>query len=629
VGHARGSRSSRRRGRTPLPVVPITNAYEMAAMLARHGGILREYARHYLGDDQATDEEVEAVMGAAVEWLLAQKNPSHDHGMRYATQALYREAQRELHRRALRRAPVDRRLGPLTEAVMAVLDRLGPRSRETILRIAQGESAEEIARSQNTTLGTVRIRLFRARERALQLMKENGGSFSALLGLLPRRLRLRAARSLPGLSSSPISGTLATTALVPVVACSLLWPLGLAPAPDRAAAPVAVQEARGAVLAASTPVPAPPGTAHAPAQLVTLPGASTPGAAPVGMPVARTASQETPDDMLLTAATRAPNYDQTHIVVALGVGRGCQCWAVLQSSDGAATWQSAPGPAAGGNQVVLPSTYPDDPRIFIGTTPTGSTSPSWTPAFGDTRGFAALGTPPGQLALPAGFDSGDGRVLVAATGAHGGVWAEDLGTGVAAPVLTYPRSALDAAALATPWGDPARGVLVWAPPVSSATGGVAVGSLTTTSMFVCPPQAACSSLGTLDLTSVGKLVASPGYEYDHVLMAAYGNQAERSVDSGATFRPLPLPAAIAAVVSVASSGENSWVMATLSSGARALWRTAAGAWQAVSATSSMQTHDGELVPLSGSRMLVVLNQAGYRCTVDGGLTWAPRCPADP
>ncbi|HZS16201.1 MAG TPA: sigma factor-like helix-turn-helix DNA-binding protein [Candidatus Dormibacteraeota bacterium] len=608
----------------------ITSAYDMAAMLARHGGTLREYARHYLGDDDATEEEVEAVVGTAVDWLLGQEQPSHEHGMRYATQALYREAQRELHRRALRQAPVDRRLGPLTDAVMAVLDRLGPRSRETIVRIAQGESAEEIARSQNTTLGTVRIRLFRARERALQLMKENGGSFSALLGLLPRRLRLRVTRSLPAVSSSPVGGTFATTALVPVVACSLLWPSGLAPAPQKPTPPVALQEARGAVLAASAPVPGPARAPQPVAGLVEPPRTSTVGGATVPVPlIPRTASQETPDDMLLTAATRAPNYEQTHLVVALGVGRGCQCWAILQSTDGAATWQSAPGPAAGGNQVVLPPTYPQDPRIFIGTTPTGSTSPSWTPAFGDARGFAALGTPPGQLALPAGFDSGDGRVLVAATGAHGGVWAEDLGTGVAAPLLMYPRSALDAAALATPWGDPARGVLVWAPPVSSATGGVAVGSLTSTSLFACPPQAACSTVATLDLTSVGQLVASPAYGRDHVLMAAYGNQAERSVDSGATFRPLPLPAAIAAVVSVASSGENSWVMATLSSGARALWRTAAGAWQAVSATSSMQTHDGELVPLSGSRMLVVLNQAGYRCTVDGGLTWAPRCPADP
>src|SRR5581483_9744693 len=114
------------------------------------------------------------------------------------------------------------------DAVMAVLDRLGPRSRETIVRIAHGESAEAIARSQNTTLGTVRIRLFRARERALQLMKENGGSFSALLALVPRRLRLRVARSLPALSSSQAGNTLASTALVPVVACSMLWPLGLA-----------------------------------------------------------------------------------------------------------------------------------------------------------------------------------------------------------------------------------------------------------------------------------------------------------------------------------------------------------------------------------------------------------------
>lgn len=84
VGQARANRSSRRRARTPLPVVTITSAYGVAAVLARHGGILRAYARHYLG----SEEEVEAVLGAAVDWLLAQETPAHEHGMRYATQAL-------------------------------------------------------------------------------------------------------------------------------------------------------------------------------------------------------------------------------------------------------------------------------------------------------------------------------------------------------------------------------------------------------------------------------------------------------------------------------------------------------------------------------------------------------------
>src|SRR5581483_1262001 len=102
--------------------------------------------------------------------------------------------------------------------------------------------------------------------------------------------------------------------------------------------------------------------------------------------------------------------------------------------------------------------------------------------------------------------------------------------------------------------------------------------LPSTSLFACPPQAACSTVATLDLTSVGQLVASPDYDRDHVLMAAAGNQAERSIDGGATFRPMPLPAPIVTVVSVASSADNSWVMATLSSGIRGLWRTAVGTW---------------------------------------------------
>lgn len=622
MGQAKGNRASRRRTRSPLPVVAITSAYEMAAVLARHGGILREYARHYLGDEQATEDEVETVVGAAVDWLLAQENPSHEHGMRYATQALYREAQRELQRRELRQRPVDRRLGPLTDAVMRVLDRLGPRSRDTILRVAQGESAEEIARSQNTTPAVVRIRLFRARERALKLLNDGRGSASAVLWLVPHRLRSLTARSLAFLSDHGPSGTLGAAALVPVVACSLLWPFAAPLAPAASPAPpVALHEALGAVLSL-VGQPLPPASDPRPSRSPSERAAPSDATSRISQPMPpRTAATETPEDVTLTALAVPANGRP--VIVAIGHGNGCDCRVLMQSLDGGATWSSRAGPPTDVNQLAIPPTYPADPRIFAGVDPFTGRSPYLATAFG--QDFQRLGhVPPGAVAVSAHFDDGDPRLFSSAATA---VWSIAIGQSAGLPheEVDYSAAATSAtAALATP--PPTKdgpAVVAWAPALATVPGSTGAPSVNAVLMS-CPVTSPCQALGSLPVAP--SRLAVQGAQS---VVAYTETGAWTSNDGGVSFAPLALPPGASTLYSVVIDQPSGapWASYARSAGVEDVGRFAVGSgWADMAGDAAVvRSHIGYLVT-AGDRVIEAFPDVGYRCRLLSGGPWLPRCP---
>jgi len=82
------------------------------------------------------------------------------------------------------------------------------------------------------------------------------------------------------------------------------------------------------------------------------------------------------------------------VVVALGEGRSCGCLEVFRSTDGGATWDSAPGPAENAQKprLALAAGYPTDQRIIVD--PGGGRPTEVSPRFG--LPFAA---PPGRLAV--------------------------------------------------------------------------------------------------------------------------------------------------------------------------------------------------------------------------------------
>jgi DNA-directed RNA polymerase specialized sigma24 family protein len=623
-GRARGARGP---ARDKLPVVAVDDAREMAVMLARHNRLLREYARHYL--PKAADDVIEEAVEQTVEWLLAIEDPSLSHGLRYATHALWRECQRTLQRLERQKAPVDRKLGPLTGRVGRVLERLGPRQRRTILLAAQGLTPAQIAAVDNSTAASVRVRLYRARERAIALLQENGPSMPAVLLLMPHRVRGFVGRHVAAFGEGFSAQALATSTLVPLIACTLFSTAAPALAPQTPA-PVAFEPVRGGVLPASTSaVPSPPAvaagpiavTAHAAAPVAAV-AATTPAATP------RTAAEETPEDVLLILVGTPPSGRA--IIVGTGMGVGCQCSVLMRSVDGGATWSATDGPPADATQLVLPPDYPSDPRIFFGVDPQVGVAPYVTAGFGLPYEHV-VGLPPGEIAVSAHFDDGDPRLFSAGATA---VWSVRM---TDAPPLK-PHDEVDysawtattriPAAVGTPAPTPGGpAVLVWAPSIATVPDAPTVAPTSASRFLSCPAGGACIDVGN---------VPAPPAVFSRVLAGRNGTvlaftvqTAYLSHDGGHSFTELGYPqGALAQSVTLAGPDWTPWLAWWAGDGRHGIGRLGPAGWVDMSANlAPLKSSAVGLFPLGQDRIIASLHPQGYRCTASAGGAWASRCPA--
>jgi hypothetical protein len=620
------------RPREALPVVAVRSPTDMAVMLARHYPVLRERARRYLRVEDITDAEIDEVVRSSVDRLLAIENPSYDNGLRFATgRILWEECQRFLKSRAVREPLVDKKLGPLNHpAVARVLQFLTPLARNTLVRAAQGETAEDIARSENSTTETVEVRISRARRRVRQLLAEQRNASTAVLALLPHRLRGLVGRMVPLLAEHIGPQAVATTALVPLIAASLWWTGPVAPAAPPAAA-IALAPMHGAVLPITTTSAAARPAASTPPPVSVSPPITTVTPVPATSPILalplRGAAAETPDDVVLKAS--ATPADGRPVIVAIGKGNTCVCPVLLQSLDGGASWSATDGPPASANQVVLPPTYPHDARIFVGVDPSASAGPYVAASF--DQPFQALSPlPAGQLAVSAHFDDGDARLFSSAGTA---VWSVRLDT--AGPLV--PRDEIDysaasasgsaVAALSTPAPSPGGpALLAWAPGFA-AVPGTATPPPPNPVVLTCPTAGPCAETSTIpsppwQLASSG----SSGTVVAYTRTAAF-----ISHDGGASFSPLHLPPGTTVVASVALVGPGAvpWVSFSRGGGSSGVSRlTPSSSWVDVTADSGrLRTYAARLVPVGADRVVAAFSEVGYRCALVSGGTWMPRCPA--
>jgi DNA-directed RNA polymerase specialized sigma24 family protein len=617
-----------------LPVVVVEGREDMAVMLAKHGRLLREYARHYLGEKSATDDEVEEAVDRVIDSLLAEERPSHPHGLGVATHALWRECQHVLRLRGRRVAPADPRLGPLTGPVARVLERLGPKSRMTIIRAAQGWTAEEQARADNIAVESVHLRMHRARKRALALLKERGHSVSATLFLLPHRVGVGRRRATAWLQrrASLVGWPLGSDPLTQLAVVAALAVTGLGTTASTLASarvPAPTHDARGHA-SASTPPAVPPPVALARAEAPVVPTivahGPSPSPTPGGMLPALlgggfSPGSETPEDAQLMTAAAPADYAATHTIVALGIGHSCACPVLFQSTDGGANWTASQAAApVGADQVALPPTYPADPRIFVGTKAQSGASDYLVPRFGDMA--TPLPGPPGDLALAAGFDHGDNRLFIAAQGAVVSL-AVDATPPQLVPVLALNPQWVGTASVATPAADMGAAVMVLAPPGTLAVGDPLSGETQATAVFACGGGTSCTRRGTPPSQAL-VLSASPS---DTVSAASWAQGIAVSGDGGASFRTPVMPSAVTTVPSVAASGGRVWAVIQRGATADVIWASAAGSpWVDVTAADGALGHSLALVAVPDGRVLDLLSGRGLRCTADGGLTWGSRCP---
>lgn len=631
-GRAEGGdqRSRRARVRPILPVIPVEGREDMAVMLARHGRLLREYALHFLGDG-ATVDDVEEVVERTVDVLLAAETVAHPHGLRHATQQLWRECQRAQQRQEMPAVPVDRRLGPLTEPVRRVLDRLGPRSRETIIRAAEGWTPEQQASAENTSVGTINIRLHRARRRALQLLEKGGPTLSGVLFTLPGRLRIRARRltswcqrrgtvmSWSG-SGDPFTQLTAATILAMVGVASVApaaTPVVAGRAVVSAPAHAAVQPAAAQLpLAASVPRSAGDVQPHQ----ATVEQPRTGAAGPPNLVNRMVSGSETPGDTRFTAAVAAPDYDTTHTIVALGVGNTCQCVVLFQSVDGGASWTPSPATVPpGAEELALPPAYPADPRVFIGTDPQSGQSAYVMPSFDGAP--MPLAGPAGYVALAAGFDHGDDRAFIAGHAVVVSV-AVDATPQTVTPVLAYPQWLTSAAVLATPPVADGAAVLVFAPPFTMVVSDPLSGQTQAAAIFACGTGTTCTRRGTPPAQANDFTVSQSGT----VSAASWATGVGTSLDGGQSFATRALPSGWLDQ-STAATASRIWAVLKHNATAAVMWLpSGGGTWTDVTSAGNGLAQAVKVVAIPRGPVLALLLTGGLQCSADGGTTWAGSCP---
>ncbi len=515
---------------------------DLAAIYQRYWDLVYRRCLATLGDEQAAEDATQDVFLHA---LANFDQVQHDivRGLLEIARSISYERRRRparevflpnpphLNGNAEDPADIAERHGELT-AVWSGLSRV---ERRYVADKFAGFSFEEIAKRNRRKLGTVSSNLYRAREHASSLR-----SAPALLGLagwrrftaLTHRARTAAHSSATAAGAQPVGAFTLSVTLAGLIAgttpavASLPATGGVASRPATAAPRALAGSDAGAerVAAGGGIAVAAPGNEVADAAQLGASAHRSGGA--VGLPAP--ASSETPEDTTIDTATPSPNYERDHTIVALGYGRSCACNVLLRSTDGGATWQARTG-APTGDQIALPPAYPQDARIFVGSS-FGATSTSdwWAPSFDSA--FRPLPVAAGPIALPAGFDAGDPRVIASTPS---GVWSFNMDTQVLDPLVVETNGAAKPA-LATPLGSIESGVLAMTSS-QAVTPGTAVRAATASddaTLWDCPPGKACSPGAEVPLKPGARLAAAPDYGAAPILVAYNGPVAMTSSDGG-------------------------------------------------------------------------------------------------
>jgi RNA polymerase sigma factor (sigma-70 family) len=517
----------------------------------------------------------------------------------------------------------------------AVWAGLSPLERRYLADRFAGFSFEEIARRNRRALGTVSSNMARAREHARRMREP---MLPSLLGLalwrrltdLSRRARSAAHSSSLAAAAQPVQTLTISLTLAGLVAGGVP---GMLPAAIPAAAGLATVSALGGDVVGGGAGAARVGATSIPPAMTTT--ASSPRTPQRGAPSTRStlplapATAETPEDTTISSATPSPNYASDHTIIALGYGHACQCNVLLRSTDGGASWTAKAGPPRG-DELVLPPDYPHDSRIFVGYAEQvmGATD-YWAAKFGDL--FQSLPLPGGGLALAAGFDSGDPRIIASA---YDDLWSLQWGSGAPTP-LVVDASGVGAPSVAAPVGDVATGVLAMTSP-NAVTPGTVTSAIDTSpglKLWACPPAESCHVTGDVALPTGARLTASPEYAGDKTLLAYTTDQALLSSDGGA-FEATTLPQSHAyidrAALGFAESGSVPvWMLIDQANRFELEFESSpSGPWRSLDINLPQSTSGiGYIVPVGPQRVIYTSPATGFLCTADDGLSWSTRCPS--
>jgi RNA polymerase sigma-70 factor, ECF subfamily len=239
---------------------------------------------------------------------------------------------------------------------------VGPGYQRVIhLRHIEGMSYEQIARSEGTTVESVRGQLRRARAALRSRFHTLAEGSPVALGLAALQRLLRRATLAAGRWQRWLpAGDSDASRVGPFLAVLLATSSGFASAPATAPARpdgVAAIEQRAPAVPAAVP-PARRTTArHGPG--------SHPHPSPGSLSAAPAGAERT---IAVTEITPSPRFQDDGTLFATGSSAsGCAetCGALLRSTDAGRTWQRLAAVGFLGGRLLLPPGYPDDARIFV------------------------------------------------------------------------------------------------------------------------------------------------------------------------------------------------------------------------------------------------------------------------
>ncbi|MDQ3757102.1 MAG: sigma-70 family RNA polymerase sigma factor, partial [Actinomycetota bacterium] len=512
--------------------------------------------------------------------------------------------------------------------VRHALHRLSPRHRRMLaLRDVEGWSYEEIAAFDGVTVETVRSSLKRARAAFRHAYHAASRAFGGFVAAFRTLGEVSSRRSPPIDRLAAAAGHLGGWEPMVVGALSLLLatPSGIghapAPAPTTWGAHSVAAATGGTTGAASAMAAAVSPTTTAPS--------TTTSTVPVERSTARSAP---PADGASTDPTVghsyeftvSPAYETDHTVFASG-GTDCGgpdlCSVLLKSTDGGVTWERLPAVGRAAGRVILPPRYPEDARIFSASLANLSVSEDGGNTFfpvGPVQGPATASPPDADGRFRVLFGADLARMVPLAT-----EYRDDLRV-VLPSSLPLPKDVAPLAFAFSPGYAVDQRVLVTAVERPQVAFNIAV--------YLCDAVGCERVLDTRSFALVAPtLWPSSGRG---TAFTVVDNTFYRSKDGGRSFDrvPLELDGVPRHVHRLASDRQGRLVMTALTKGeghGRLFVSDDDGDhWTALTDEEPAWLLR-DLVVLPDGAILAAPEGpvAGFRCSVDGGRTWAPTCPS--
>ena len=496
------------------------------------------------------------------------------------------------------------------------LKRLAPRQRRALLLHAiEGWSYADIATAEGVSVASTKSLLFHARQNLRRACRRG------LLGVLviptgalrrmreyvaPIRARMHTVMEpLAQSAAGPLASSV--SAMVMVIAALVPQTDGVRVAPGLGDEPMS-----GSTFAAFS---GSAGSSSGP-RLTGTPARAYPRQMSLTKALLDPREGATPEDTQLTSVAPSPNYEEDRTLLAAG-RVPCQrrsCEVLFKSRDGGRSWQRLASKDFTGHTVLLPPSYPADPRIFAMGESGLQVSEDGGITFHDVLPLE------GDAAISPQFSDEDPRILVGAS------------------VVTeyWPNEALaKPAALVGPVG---TWLTVTFSPNYATDGIVFVGGIRPDASGVMRPTvnrcagSVCENVIFEEGFDAPWLRASQAFARDGTVYAFTSRVLFRSADGGhaftssspayagrGTIRDLFVPNGREVVAAVQHAGDT---------GSGGVYRSVDGGrtWSGGRvAAAGFESGVSRVIGLPDGRLIALGASSGIACSADGGRSWSERC----